>query len=490
MKIQDANRIAHTSSFAVSCTLNALLVLLLFFFGNVKKHPPPGGVVFKSVTAAKPEEVDNPPPILMPDPLPPIEDGIILNAPGPFPVSEDPQTVPVDDSVPLVNLLTETSIIRIALQPELGSRGDIGKKERIKEYAGETGGISEPAVIRALDWLQAHQHENGSWTKNGDRQGGGSNAGYTGLAILTFLAHGETPVSEKYGSCVAKGIRYLVENQDARGVFQPAGSHTAYGHAIATYAVAEAAMMTGNPLLNDPLRRAVAVMIEGQMSNGGYDYEYKQENRNDLSLGAWHVQAFKAVSLTLPEDQKIQNAMQSAMDGMLLGSKLIKDQGRGFTYAVTDNEVGAPRRILSAAGSLALQLTGRSRSSEAKESLRYLKEITPSDAGWFAAGAEAVSEHGGEIMFCYYAIQAYFYEDAHGKNFNRFLPVMVRFLATQQSADGSWAGFTEKGKHQGRLFNTTLAAMGLMVPYRSQFSTTVKPEPSPVSGEDDVCFEI
>ena len=72
MKIQDANRIAHTSSFAVSCTLNALLVLLLFFFGNVKKHPPPGGVVFKSVTAAKPEEVDNPPPILMPDPLPPI----------------------------------------------------------------------------------------------------------------------------------------------------------------------------------------------------------------------------------------------------------------------------------------------------------------------------------------------------------------------------------------------------------------------------------
>lgn len=490
MKIQDANRIAHTSSFAVSCTLNALLLLLLILFGNAGKHPPPSGVIYKSVTASKLEEIDNPPPILMPDPLPPIEDGKILNAPSPFPGSEDPQTVPVDDPVPLVNLLTETSIIRIAAQPDLGSRGDIGKKEKIKEYAGETGGVSEPAVVRALDWLQAHQHENGSWTKDGALQGGGSNAGYTGLAILTFLAHGETPVSEKYGMSVAKGIRYLVENQDARGVFQPAGAHTAYGHAIATYAVAEAAMMTGNPLLNDPLRRAVAVMMDGKMPNGGYDYEYKQENRNDLSLGAWHVQAFKAATLALPEDREIQQAMQSAMDGMLLGSKLIKDQGRGFTYTVTGNEVGTPRRILSAAGSLALQLTGRSRSSEAKEAMRYLKEITPSDADWFAAEAEVVSEHGGEIMFCYYAVQAYFYEDAHGKNFTRFFPVMVRFLATQQSKDGSWDGLTEKGKHQGRLFNTTLAAMGLMVPYRSHFTKTEKPEPEAVASEDDVIFEI
>jgi hypothetical protein len=31
----------------------------------------------------------------------------------------------------------------------------------------------------------------------------------TGLAILTFLAHGETPSSEEFGETVTKGVQYL-----------------------------------------------------------------------------------------------------------------------------------------------------------------------------------------------------------------------------------------------------------------------------------------
>ncbi|MDF3128858.1 hypothetical protein P0Y35_06600 [Kiritimatiellaeota bacterium B1221] len=499
MNILTANRIAHHSSFGVSCILNFLLFLGILHWVGSEPAPPLPEQIFKSFATEEPATPYEPPPEII-DEDPVTSDQMntfigctlpILNDPTPeLPGPETPNT-----AAPVAQPLFVDSVGVVILEGVYTDRGEGGREKAVAKYLPPSvATYSEPSVVKALEWLKAHQHENGSWTQKGDLKGGGANAGYTGLALLTFLAHGETPSSQKYGGTVAKGIRFLVENQDAHGVFQPAGSHTAYGHAIATYAMAEAYLMTDNPLLRSPLERATRVIMKGQMSNGGFDYEYKRESRNDLSLGAWHVQALKAVSMTDVADEKVKQHLQWAMDGMLLGSKKTVSGGRGFTYTVTNEKVDAPRRIISSAGTLGLFLSGRGKSREARESVKFLDQFCESDQlpRW---GNRALSpEHGGEIMFWYYTVQAFFQEDPEGHQFKKFVSAMVTELARNQEEDGSWLGYTDKGIHQGPVFNTTLGALSLMTCYRYNVGRGAGslPASAPVNtkSSDEVMFEI
>ena len=68
------------------------------------------------------------------------------------------------------------------------------------------GGIKEceDAVVKALDWFQTTQADNGAWAGN-------YTVAYTGLALLAYLGHCETPLSVKYGDTVTNAILYLVD---------------------------------------------------------------------------------------------------------------------------------------------------------------------------------------------------------------------------------------------------------------------------------------
>ncbi|MGB6223134.1 MAG: hypothetical protein WBG04_19045, partial [Haloferula sp.] len=102
----------------------------------------------------------------------------------------------------------------------------------------ESGGTEqcEVAVVKGLDWLQKTQNPDGSWT--GDKR-----AAMTGLALLAYLGHCETPLSEKYGETVLKAITYLVDmgvKKKGRLVDGNEPNPMPYEHGIATYALGEA----------------------------------------------------------------------------------------------------------------------------------------------------------------------------------------------------------------------------------------------------------
>jgi hypothetical protein len=412
------------------------------------------------------------------------------------PDSQEVETPVETDVSSLTELMSDVSS-PVVMKGLMVGRTAKSRAAAVKRYGSGLGKFTEPAVLKALDWLRDNQKSDGSWGKDGLT--GQSNVGYTGLAILTFLAHGETPSSADYGNAVGRGIRYIIENQNPDGTYRSSGSHQAYGHAMATYALAEAYTMTENPLLAEPVKRGVEIMIRGQMDNGGYDYNYKNENRNDLSVGAWQVQSMKAASISAAGNPRLEEYKQKAMDGMLAGSARRQDGKRFFSYSVSPGQrAQGAQRIVSAAGTLCLFLTGRGSNSEAKDAIDYLETFLESP--FLPEWGEKVpgTSHGGLINMWYYAVQAFFQEDPDGRNFKRYMAAMVKALVQNQADDGHWLCYSESGMKQGKTYNTTLAALGLMVFYRylpttqaENIQRAVPQTPSaPQESEDEVSFEI
>ena len=82
----------------------------------------------------------------------------------------------------------------------------------------------------------------------------------TGLALLAFLASGQTHRDGPHTADVRRGLEYLLSVQAADGNLAGKADVFArmYSHAMAAFALSEAYAMTGDARLRDGVRRAVA----------------------------------------------------------------------------------------------------------------------------------------------------------------------------------------------------------------------------------------
>src|SRR3989339_16800 len=116
--------------------------------------------------------------------------------------------------VPFAVVMTKSPVIMKGLY---GNRTKGGREVALRAYGGGGGGggYTEGAVMRALRWLKKNQQADGSWNK--------VKPAMTGLAVLTYLAHGETPSSDEFGPTVEKGIKWLGGNQEQNGLINGRG---------------------------------------------------------------------------------------------------------------------------------------------------------------------------------------------------------------------------------------------------------------------------
>lgn len=239
-----------------------LVILLLLSVWVVAKAPRRDEPVAFSTVELK---VKEPPPLPKPDVTPPEElegpeqpDFAAPDAPDANRQEaslEDlsdvaPETADEVDAEQILAVVPRQTALRLPLA--YGGRTPSGRSKRGKERGMEPG--SEQAVLRALRWLARVQRQNGSWEDD---------PAHTGLALLCFLAHGETPLSETYGLTVQRGLAWLAAGMPTTGPWK-----RAYSHGIATYALAEAYGMPRIPFLRDPLERGVTVIIRGQQPKG------------------------------------------------------------------------------------------------------------------------------------------------------------------------------------------------------------------------------
>ncbi len=167
------------------------------------------------------------------------------------------------------------------------------------------------AVREASDWLVRHQFPEGCWDPDRfyvgcsgvpcDGRGKGDHeTGVTAIATLALLRSGgcdfaapfdrESPVTR----AARRGLDWLVRSQDAEGaVGDPAGPKFLYGHALATLALCEGFLWSGDARYRAAARKAVRLLESARSPVGGWRYGLR-DGEADTSVTGWAVAACRA----------------------------------------------------------------------------------------------------------------------------------------------------------------------------------------------------
>ena len=325
----------------------------------------------------------------------------------------------------------------------LSSRGGLEKLRALKELGGTTE--TEAAVARGLSYLAHSQTSDGFWGSPTDEHEkyGFVAVGKTALVTLAFLGAGHTPGSRtEYSEVIDRAIRFLLATQGPEsGHF---GKTSAYSHAIATYALAEAFAMEPDDRLRAPLRLAVKHILEHQTRSGdqtrrgGWGY-YRPTGRHvdsypRTSITAWHVMA-----------------LESARLGGIEVPDSVLDEAHSFLRAAWDPREGFyryshdPSRLRSGwptlpgstpAAMFALSVLGEDlagpRFAKARD---FILERMPIDFRR-ASTEDFVQRAGGNLYFVYYASLTML--RSRERDWEKWNSALQGYLLPSQKENGSW----------------------------------------------------
>jgi hypothetical protein len=163
-------------------------------------------------------------------------------------ISEEPPAAEVFDDIDMISdVKPSTSPVQSAKM--FSSRSAQAKSAALTKYGGSQE--AQQSLLKALNWLAKNQNPDGSW-------GHGPSEAMTSLAILTFLAHGETPKSKKYGRHVSRGTAKLAQWGNEKKFPIGGGRNSVYSHALVAYALSEAYAMTGTYALLSPMNNTIS----------------------------------------------------------------------------------------------------------------------------------------------------------------------------------------------------------------------------------------
>jgi len=336
-----------------------------------------------------------------------------------------------------------------------GMRSRCSMSERMKRLR-ESGGEdrAERAVREGLEFLAKKQNkETGAFGEE-------YTAGMTGLTLLAFLGHCETPESPKFGDAVVNATLFLMDRclkNEGKITNGKPGHHEAYEHAIGTYALAELYTMTKEsgkeiPRLESVLKKAVGVIIEAQTKDGGWPYGFAAEGKDDMSVSGWMIQALKAAHNTGRSFPGVEKSLDLAIKKYL---PAIQDSEGAFKYN-PDHAKGKP--TLTGAALLALHIWNATDTPVYEKGMKYLTEKYKNPSP------------GGDFYAPYYNTQAFFlHEGPEWENYNKqFQPKLL----DAQNKDGSW--LQDGGARKDHQINNTAWAILMLEVYYRYLPTTDK----------------
>ncbi len=437
-----------------STTFHVILIILLAIFMKDTSQMPKAEIVMKMEEI---EEVEIEPPIEKPEEVkveqtettnPVLTTVAIENA-----VTNDSALEDTNDEPPSTDdNMTDLAVSDVVVSPSAfasasvyGGRSASGRAGAVAKFGASK--VGQDKLMKALWWLAKVQNPDGSW-------GNTAQPAYTGLALLTFLAHGETPTSKNFGTTVKKAMDWLVKDPINTK------SDNGYPHAIKTYALCEAYAMTGVSLIETQMNACVEVLIKGQQAGGCYNYGYNtSEERQDLSFAGWNFQALKAAKGAGCEVQGLDEAIYKAIDWLKKNSK----DSAQFPYSTKGNTPsnGKAKHTMRAVGSLCLQLFGEGAAVEIEDDLTTISTEDLENLNWNNPPKES-------LYGWYYATQSMFH--AGGAKWKPWNRKFQKEIGDAQNPEGYWV-YPGEGHMKGddlsqKVYATTLCALMLTVYYR------------------------
>jgi hypothetical protein len=469
---------------AAAIIVPVLLMAMIALFS--KFGPEPSRAV--EVKVVEPDTIDK---------LDDIEDPVVEEIEPPDPVEIDVTTdvtlPPTDVAAPPKDVTVqpaEFDSVAIVKSPMImkgiyGSRSPGAQAAALTRFGGSGTGA---AVLRALRYLKKNQSSDGSWGKD--------KVAMTSMALLAYLAHGDTPASAEFGNTVESAIKYIANAQEGNGHFKGRDNHD-YTQPIAAYALAEAYAVTKIPSLKDATIKAVSIVVDGQNPSGGFDYNLKSTTRDDTSYMGWCIQALKSAKMAglYGDIPGLKECMHKSVAGF---QKNYGESGGygGFGYRDRGNSESG----LSSVGVLCLQFLGASNTRECRGGLNSLSKW---EFNW------ENPRPGSFLYYMYYTTQARFQQGGAGwKSWNnQFSPSLVKHQDIiqkdasgyvdhigQKRAIGSWISPAKKEHNGGnQVMDTILCTLMLEVYYRYLPTFMVVPEDEveeEIGDDDDLEIEF
>ena len=364
----------------------------------------------------------------------------------------------------------------------------------------------EDVVRAALEWLLRHQSLDGSWQAAGftercakacrnvsaERYGDGRGStehdvGVTALAMLAFTGDGHThrhSESPEYAECLRKAADYLLKVQvhsndpATDGCYGEArGEQWIYDHAIATMAMAELLLLSGDVIrLKKSVSDATKLCLRAQNDGRGWRYGIRPGD-NDTSVTGWMVLALKTARVARLDisREEFDRAFKGAMTWVNYAT-----DARGRTGYLSPGDSGSMLAALArdgaypyskepscmtAVGVLCRTFSGESRTSlPVRGGVKILMQALPR---WQESQGGSLSTVN--MYYWYYGSYALF--QYGGEEWKRWNKAMVDTLLARQRQgniceDGSWDPIDEWGSVGGRVYATALGAMTFEVYYR------------------------
>jgi hypothetical protein len=350
------------------------------------------------------------------------------------------------------------------------------RKPRIEQLGGNKA--SEDAVDRGLAYLARNQEPDGRWTfiatddvaaSRGRRPRGYHDMGSTGLAILAFITRDNTPDKPgPYRNNVNKALNFLLANQDAagdlRGPPQARGADSTqadmYDHAIATLALAEAAVMSGGDkrYADAALRGARFIIAAQDPESGGWRYVPGQFG--DTSVFGWQIMALHACEKLGFEIPRRTRAL--ADDWIRLAT-----QGpRRMLAAYQPRRVPTPP--MTAEMLYTRMLLGQKLDdADIEEATDFLAQSRPD-----VRQPNVYYWYYGSL--CMLQVHNDLWKRWNAQTRDALIALQTKTSSGNGAADGSWNADPKYGARGGRIYMTSLALLTLEIYYR--YDAVVRPE--------------
>ncbi|MCC7011277.1 MAG: terpene cyclase/mutase family protein [Planctomycetes bacterium] len=476
---------------ALSAAAHVVLALVLMAIPWEQLRSESERVFVAEVLAPEPEVFDDPP-LEEPPELPEVTELVepqLVDANDP---TEPTDVADVSDERPLGELdaHSDATFEAPSFNPVIGVGGGAGSKfgSRFGDGRGKRGGGgvgTEQSLRDALAWLRAHQAPDGSWDADGfaaqcgrlgatrcaDPGEGAHDVGVTALALLAFLGDGHTTLGGVHRDVVARGVRWLREQQDPdSGLVGAAVGHAfLYDHAIATLALCEAYYFSRSPSLKRPAQEAANYLSRARNRYGVWRYDVPPSGQNDTSVTGWCLFALQSARESgLAVDDEAFVATRNWLDEVTdpRTGRCGYDSIGGLSSRVPRvNDVFPPEKgeAMTAVALLCRFFLGEdpAHSSAMRKHAELLRAKPPR---WDP------SDRSIDVYYWYYGTYA-MYQMGGSKDWEQWNRAMKSAVVDSQRKDGdergSWDAAPDAWGHSGgRVYTTAMMSLCLEVYFR------------------------